>query len=50
MQARTLPVSFLTAGMVSIRIFYREAGNPGTPAVLLLHGFPTASHMLCNKA
>jgi pimeloyl-ACP methyl ester carboxylesterase len=27
------------------RVFYREAGEPGHPAVLLLHGFPTASHM-----
>src|SRR5262249_35789513 len=27
------------------RVFYREAGEPGSPAVLLLHGFPTASHM-----
>jgi len=27
------------------RIFYREAGNPQSPTVLLLHGFPTSSHM-----
>lgn len=27
------------------RVFYREAGQPGNPAVLLLHGFPTSSHM-----
>jgi pimeloyl-ACP methyl ester carboxylesterase len=26
-------------------IFYREAGNPSNPAVVLLHGFPTSSHM-----
>jgi len=26
-------------------IFYREAGSPTAPAVLLLHGFPTSSHM-----
>jgi pimeloyl-ACP methyl ester carboxylesterase len=26
-------------------IFYREAGNPGSPSILLLHGFPTSSHM-----
>lgn len=26
-------------------IFYREAGLPEAPAVLLLHGFPTSSHM-----
>jgi pimeloyl-ACP methyl ester carboxylesterase len=28
-----------------INVFYREAGNPGSPAILLLHGFPTSSHM-----
>jgi pimeloyl-ACP methyl ester carboxylesterase len=26
-------------------VFYREAGQPAKPAVLLLHGFPTSSHM-----
>lgn len=26
-------------------LFYREAGNPGSPGILLLHGFPTSSHM-----
>src|SRR3984957_8957854 len=28
-----------------IGIFYREAGDPGRPAVVLLHGFPSSSHM-----
>src|SRR6185312_1777250 len=27
------------------KIFYREAGDSAAPAVLLLHGFPTSSHM-----
>ena len=26
-------------------IFYREAGPPDAPSILLLHGFPTSSHM-----
>jgi pimeloyl-ACP methyl ester carboxylesterase len=26
-------------------IFYREAGETGSPVILLLHGFPTSSHM-----
>jgi len=26
-------------------IFYREAGHPNAPAILLLHGFPSSSHM-----
>ncbi len=29
-------------------IFYREAGDPKAPALLLLHGFPTSSHMFRN--
>ena len=31
-----------------IQIFYREAGKKGAPAILLLHGFPTSSHMFRN--
>jgi pimeloyl-ACP methyl ester carboxylesterase len=27
------------------RVFYREAGDEGNTAILLLHGFPTSSHM-----
>jgi pimeloyl-ACP methyl ester carboxylesterase len=30
------------------RIFYREAGPKTAPAILLLHGFPTSSHMFRN--
>ncbi len=30
------------------KIFYREAGPDHAPAVLLLHGFPTSSHMFRN--
>ena len=29
-------------------IFYREAGSAGAPTILLLHGFPTSSHMFRN--
>ncbi|WP_424989374.1 alpha/beta fold hydrolase [Flagellimonas sp.] len=28
-----------------IEIFYREAGNPKNQPIILLHGFPTSSHM-----
>src|SRR5262249_62151565 len=28
-----------------LKIFYREAGADALPALLLLHGFPTSSHM-----
>src|SRR5262245_19311258 len=27
------------------RVYYREAGEPENPAILLLHGFPSSSHM-----
>ncbi|WP_368857621.1 alpha/beta fold hydrolase, partial [Streptomyces sp. GbtcB7] len=30
------------------RLFYREAGPPDAPAVVLLHGFPTSSFMFRN--
>jgi pimeloyl-ACP methyl ester carboxylesterase len=30
------------------RLFYREAGDAGAPAVVLLHGFPTSSYMFRN--
>ena len=29
-------------------LFYREAGSPDDPTILLLHGFPTSSHMFRN--
>lgn len=31
-----------------LKIFYREAGRPTAPHLLLLHGFPTSSHMYRN--
>ena len=30
------------------KIFYREAGTKTSPTILLLHGFPTSSHMFRN--
>jgi pimeloyl-ACP methyl ester carboxylesterase len=34
-----------TATVNGLEVFYREAGNPQAPVVVLLHGFPTSSHM-----
>jgi pimeloyl-ACP methyl ester carboxylesterase len=31
-----------------LNIFYREAGPAGAPTLLLLHGYPTSSHMFRN--
>jgi pimeloyl-ACP methyl ester carboxylesterase len=38
-------VRYRTTDVDGMKIFYREAGAPSAPALLLLHGFPTASHM-----
>lgn len=40
-----LVVRHRTVKVGGLDIFYREAGRPDAPAVLLLHGFPTSSHM-----
>ena len=36
---------YRTQDIDGLTVFYREAGASTTPAVLLLHGFPTSSHM-----
>jgi pimeloyl-ACP methyl ester carboxylesterase len=36
---------YRTIEIDGLRIFYREAGNPDHPAMLLLHGFPASSFM-----
>ena len=38
-------LSFRHVDVDGLDIFYREAGSPDAPAILLLHGFPSASHM-----
>ena len=38
-------VNYRTAKIDEVEIFYREAGPADAPALLLLHGFPTSSHM-----
>jgi pimeloyl-ACP methyl ester carboxylesterase len=44
-QAKQFPVSFKTMKVDGLDIFYREAGDPSKPTILLLHGFPSSSHM-----
>jgi pimeloyl-ACP methyl ester carboxylesterase len=36
---------YRTVDVDGLNIFYREAGAAGAPVLLLLHGFPSASHM-----
>lgn len=37
-----------TVKVEGVEIFYREAGPTNAPTILLLHGFPTSSHMFRN--
>jgi len=37
-----------TIDIDGLEIFYREAGPANAPTILLLHGFPTSSHMFRN--
>jgi len=39
------PIHYKTVKVAGLDIFYREAGAPKNPVILLLHGFPTSSHM-----
>ena len=41
-------VRFKKADVGGFNIFYREAGTGEAPALLLLHGFPSAGHMFRN--
>jgi len=41
-------VHYRTASIDGVDVFYREAGPANAPVVLLLHGFPTSSHMFRN--
>ena len=43
--ATTNTVRYRTETVDGLDIFYREAGDPSRPTVLLLHGFPASSHM-----
>jgi pimeloyl-ACP methyl ester carboxylesterase len=38
-------VKYRFADVDGVKVFYREAGSSGAPKLLLLHGFPSASHM-----
>lgn len=44
MTTTTAPISYKFADVDGVRVFYREAGEPGKPTLLLLHGFPSSSH------
>jgi len=41
-------IHYRTAALGDHQIFYREAGDPNQTSLLLLHGFPSSSHMFRN--
>ena len=53
-RAQTAPVAvasqthYRSEAIEDVDLFYREAGPQSAPAVVLLHGFPTSSHMFRN--
>jgi len=46
--AQRSPVLSKTIEIQGVDVFYREAGNKEAPTLLLLHGYPTSSHMFRN--
>ena len=40
-----MTLTYRTVMVDGLKVFYRTAGDVKKPAVLLLHGFPTSSHM-----
>ena len=42
------PIHYRSMEIEGVNVFYREAGPADGPVVLLLHGFPTSSHMFRN--
>lgn len=42
------PTTYHTVKVNGLDIFYREAGRKDAPTLLLLHGYPTSSHMFRN--
>lgn len=46
--AESTRVHYRTMEIEGLEVFYREAGPANAPTVVLLHGFPTSSHMFRN--
>jgi pimeloyl-ACP methyl ester carboxylesterase len=44
-RSESLSVSYRFQPVGDVDVFYREAGPADAPVILLLHGYPTASHM-----
>ena len=42
------PIHYRKININGLHVFYREAGKADAPSILLLHGYPTSSHMFRN--
>ena len=47
-QPKETTTTYHTQRVGEVDVFYRAAGSPENPVVLLLHGFPTSSHQYRN--
>lgn len=47
-EKRSHPTFYKNVKVNGLNIFYREAGDVTKPTILLLHGYPTSSHMFRN--
>lgn len=43
-----MSVQYRSATAAGVKVAHREAGDPASPALLLLHGFPASSSMYRN--
>ncbi len=43
-----MSTNYRSADVNGLKVFYRQAGPPDAPTLLLLHGYPSASHMFRN--
>ena len=43
-----MKTTYHTIKINGVEIFYREAGDKNKPTLVLLHGYPTSSHMYRN--
>jgi pimeloyl-ACP methyl ester carboxylesterase len=44
-QRKIIMTTFQHATVNGLQLFYREAGSKASPTIVLLHGFPSSSHM-----
>jgi len=47
-KVKPAPVTYKSLEINNLDVFYRESGNKSKPTVVLLHGYPTSSHMFRN--